>query len=80
MVFVEIAQVIVVLLIIGVMLTQVIIPILMGRPTFPIFRRKNKTVDQALAEAKEAADLAKKKRELKRLQVEIEAEERGISQ
>ena len=76
MVFLELAEFIAVLLIIVFTVTQVILPILMGRPIFPIFKRKNKTVDQALAEAKEDVDLAKKKKQLKALQAEVEAEER----
>ncbi|MCK9458362.1 MAG: hypothetical protein M0R80_01810 [Proteobacteria bacterium] len=78
MVFLEAVQFIIVVLIVGFTITQVIAPILLGRPTFPIFKRKNKTVDAALASAKEEVDLAKKKRQLKALQAEIEIEERQM--
>ena len=78
MVFLEVAEFLTVLLIMGVLLTQVIIPILMGRPVFPILKRKNKTMDQALAEAKEEVDLVKKKKQLDVLRAELEEAEENL--
>jgi predicted DNA repair protein MutK len=73
MVFLEVAQFISVALIVVIALTQIIVPILMGTPVFPIFKRKNKIIDQALAEAKEERNLAEKEEQIKNLQAEIDA-------
>ncbi|MCL5407187.1 MAG: hypothetical protein M1429_01690 [Patescibacteria group bacterium] len=61
----------------GVMMsTQVIFPLLLGRPTFPIFRRQA-SVEKALAGAREDIDHAKAQRRINALRREADEIEKA---
>jgi hypothetical protein len=64
MIFLEFVELIIAVLFAVFVLTQVVIPLVTGRPIFPLFNKKHRGVDQELAEVKEEYDLAKKKQEI----------------
>jgi hypothetical protein len=64
MIFLEFVELTIAVLFAVFVLTQVVIPLFAGRPIFPLFNKKQREVDQELAEVKEEYDLAKKKKEI----------------
>ena len=67
MVFLELLEALVALLIILVFVTQIFIPLWIGGKLFPFCRKKLKRLDKEMAEAKEEIDVAQTERKVKRM-------------
>lgn len=74
MVFLEAAEFLFAFILVAVIVLQVIVPIMMNRPIFPLFKKKNRKVEQELAGVKEELDLAEKQKEIDALREELEIE------
>jgi len=72
MVFLEFIELLFTVAFLVLAITQVIIPILLGRPLFPSFRSERRELEKRLAEAKEKKDLEELKEEVERQKPKVE--------
>jgi len=72
MVFLEFIELLFTVAFLVLAITQVIIPILLGRPLFPSFRSERRELEKGLAEAKEKKDLEELKEEVERQKPKVE--------
>jgi hypothetical protein len=72
MVFLEIAEIILAVLLFATFITQIIIPIWTNTVIFPAFRKKRKELERQLAEAKEKIAMAEEELQLRKLQQSAE--------
>lgn len=72
MVFLEITEIIVAVLLFATFVTQIIIPIWTNTVLFPAFRSKRKDLERQLAEAKEKIAMAEEEIRLRKLQQSAE--------